>query len=177
MVKPGEHFSKWRIELSSLLHVIFKKLFNEKKNMLLLMVQFFSKLSNSEESDNSYQCALFILEKHMAIKYYWQIHSMYISLLSGSIISIKLSVNLTLYTFCRILTLIICFQDENHSTIADNICSQGFNDLTSDDTDFQVSSSIKFQFVNNHIKSKIQNKMSWYFNVKIHQKLNILRKT
>lgn len=95
---------------------------------------------------------------------------MYISLLSESIISIKLSVNLTLYTFCRILTLIIPFQDENYSIIANNICSQGFNDLSSDDTAFQVTSSIKFQFVDSHIKSKKQNKKWWYSNVKLQQK-------
>lgn len=47
--------------------------------------------------------------------------------------------------------------------IANNICSQGFNDLNLDDTDFQVFLSKKFQFINSYIKSKkikIKNKMS-----------------
>ena len=51
--------------------------------------------------------------------------------------------NLTVYIFCRVLTPIIPFQNENHNIIANNICSQEFNDLSLDDIASQVLSSIK----------------------------------
>lgn len=73
---------------------------------------------------------------------------MCISFLSGSPISIQFHVNFALYTFCT------THSRENHNTIANNICSQGFNYLNLDDTDSQVLLSIKFQFINSHIKSK-----------------------